>query len=524
MLLPHLAGVEVQRVELGGGSLRIWAKARDVPAVCPRCERRSARVHSRYERRLVDAAIGGRQVEIRISVRRLFCRNKLCPAVTFAEQIDGLTARHARRSPALRQMLESIGLALAGRAGARLAIRLGLPATRSSMLRLIRAMPEPTVDQVKVLGVDDFALRRGHVYGTVLVDMDTHRPVDLLPDRQAATFAAWLQAHPGTEVVCRDRAGAYADAANSGAPQAVQVADRWHLWHNLGEHVENAVIRHHRCIREHAQAQLAEPAAARAEQIRATEPAVPREGKYASRARGHYQQIHDLLAKGMGIKAISRHLGLARGTVRRFARAAQPEDLLAKAWGRGQGRPSIIDPYADFLHQRLAEGPLTTTQLFKELKALGYTGTYDTLRQYVKPLRELHPARRGPVVPKARRIAGWLLRHPDTLDAEEQLQLKQVRAACPHLDRLALHINDFAQILTQLQGQRLNEWISAAEADDDLSELRSFAAGIKRDHAAVINGLTLPYSSGGVCQVSGGRFLRWLCLMWSVVDISGGRR
>jgi hypothetical protein len=250
--------------------------------------------------------------EIRLGVRRLFCRNNLCSAVTFAKQIDGLTTRHARRSPMLREMLESIGLAVAGRAGARLATTLGLPATRSGLLRLIRSLPEPAVGGVRVLGVDDFAVRRGHVYGTVLVDMDPHRPVDLLPDREAASFASWLEAHPGTQVVCRDRAGAYADGANSAAPQAIQVADRWHLWHNLAGHVENAVIRHHRCVKEHAQDELA---AAMAAQIRPVQAPAPRKGKYDARVRLHHQQIHSLPDKGTGIKAISRHLSLARGTV-----------------------------------------------------------------------------------------------------------------------------------------------------------------------------------------------------------------
>jgi transposase len=348
--------------------------------------------------------------------------------------------------------------------------------------------------------LDDFAVRRGHVYGTVLVDMDTHRPIDLLPDREAASFTTWLEDHPGTQIICRDRAGAYADGANNGAPKAIQVADRWHLWHNLAGHVENAVTRHHRCVKEHTQlAAPPVPAASDAdtEQDRQAQPSVSREGKYGTRARLRHRQIHSLLAKGMGIKAISRQLGLARGTVRRYARTADPEDLLAKAWGRGRGRPSIVDAYAEYIGQRLGEGLLTTTQLFKEIKALGYRGTYDTLRQYVKPLRQLHPARPGPVVPKARRIAGWLLRHPDTLNPDEQINLKQVRAACSHLDRLALHINTFAQILTQRQGERLDTWIAAVEADD-LPELHSFAAGLKRDHAAVVHGLTLPYSSGAV--------------------------
>jgi transposase len=493
-----LADVLIDRVEQIRNTVWLHARPRAQTAVCPRCGQESARVHSRYERRVADAAVAGRRVVLRLRVRRFVCRTNGCQATTFAEQVEGLTTRYGRRTVPLAEMVTAIGLALAGRAGSRLAARLGLATGRSVLLRLVRGLPDPEIGVVAVLGVDDFAIRRNRRYGTVLIDMDTHRPVDVLADREADTLADWLREHPGTTVICRDRAGAYAEGARRGAPNATQVADRWHLWHNLAEQVEKTVAAHHGCLREHEIPPEVPPAAAGVDLVAAAEEVhVDRRNNsgLVARSTARFEQVQALKAQGKGIKTIKRELGLAKETVRKFYRAASVADVTATSRA---GRPSVLDEFKPYLHERFNAGVTNISALFREIGGQGYRGSLSTLSVYLAPFRAVGAAPAAkPAVPKVRPVTSWMLHHPDDLDDEQRLQLKQVRATCPHLDVTAGHVSVFAEILTGRHGERLDAWMAAVETDD-LPHLHRFVRGLRLDYDAVLNGLTLPHSSGAV--------------------------
>ena len=489
----------VEDAERGAGWVRLFARVRSVAGACTKCRSLSRRVHSRYPRTLADAPISEQRAELVLEVRRFFCDNPECGKKTFAEQVPELTAPHSRRTGLLRGMLEAVGLALAGRAGARLAARLGMAVGRDALLRLVKALPATPLGPIRVLGVDDFALRRGQHYGTVLIDMASHRPVDVLDDREAQTFADWLAAHPGTEVICRDRAGAYAEGARVGAPEATQVADRWHLWHNLAEHVENTVRAHRSCLRASA-APLPEDSrdGEGDDAAEAAEPVVvpDRELAIMARTRERYRGVSDLAAGGASMSAISRQLGLDRATVRRFVRASDVEELLVKT----RQRASLLDGFTDYLHHRWAQGGRDAAVLAGELRELGYRGSDQTVRRYLRPLRDGRPAPPArPVAPAVREVTRWLLQPPGALTDADRVALKGVLAVCPVLEVIAGHVRGFAEMMTERGGRELEGWLAAIEADQDrLPELARFARGLRRDQDAVTAGLTVEHSSGPV--------------------------
>lgn len=447
----------------------------------------SDRVHGGYLRRLRDAAVGGTGVVIVLRVRRFRCTNGDCHAVTFAEQVTGLTTPHSRYTPLLRGLLTQIGLALSGRAGVRLAAAAGLTVGRDTLLKLVKALPDPDMGPVEVLGVDDFAFRKGYHYGTVLIDMATRRPLHLFDGREGGDLAAWLRQHPEARVICRDRSGGYGEGARLGAPQAAQVADRFHLWQNLGQAVEKTVSTH--------RARLAEPATAPPAGPTPQVVQPPAELKIVTRLRTRYAAVHKLRAEGLSKAAIGRKLGLCQATVGKLADARTVDDVIAKS----QHRAHIVDPYTGYLHRRWHEGVRNAAQLFREIQELGYPGGELAVQRYLRRYRtgRGHAPHPGPKPPPVREVTSWITTHPDHLSEDDAAKLRGLRDRDAELDRLTSHVRAFAAMMTGRHGDRLKERITSVE-QDPLPPLASFARNLRRDLDAVRNGLSLPYSSGAV--------------------------
>jgi transposase len=499
VLLPHLAGMAVDETVITGDLVCCQVRAEADGGCCTGCGTWSQEVHDSYVRSLKDAAIGGRRVVLRLRTRLLACRNPGCAKKTFAEQPEGLAVPRARKTPVLERMLAAMAAALAGRAGTRLARQvLAVEVSRHSLIRMIMAGPEPAAALVRVLGVDDFSLRRGQSYATILVDMETGAPVDVLPGREAAELEEWLRAHPGVEVICRDRGGAYADAARNAAPDAVQVADRWHLWHNLCGHVRDAVARHRDCLAGRCRCGPPDQQAERDERERKRQ-AQERQEAWAAlepaaleaAIRNRHAQVTALRTAGLDLPAAAAELRLSVQVTGQYWRAATADALL----GRLCPAPGL-DQWKPWLRAQWAAGNTRISDLHAALTQDGYAGSCESVRRYLTPFRLAAPPR-PPDPPSTRQVTRWITSPPDKLSADQAAALTALTARCPGLAALRAHVSAFAQILTGREGKTaLDTWLATAGSEPAQPGLASFAYGIRLDYDAVVNGLTLTWNSG----------------------------
>lgn len=358
-------------------------------AVCPVCGASSGQVHGYHWRTVADVPVDGRRVVVRVRVRRLVCPTRGCRH-TFREQVPGVLERYQRRTARLTRQVKAVVKELAGRAGSRLLAILAVGLSRHTALRTLLRIPLPTGRVPRVIGVDDFALRRRHRYATVVIDAETHERIDVLPDRTADTLEAWLREHPGTDVVCRDGSATYAEAIRRALPDAVQVADRWHLWHNLCEAALSEVKAHSTCWATVLDAPIYD-------------------GPRAQTTLERWHQIHDLLDQGVGLLECARRLQLALNTVKRYARADRPERMLRVP----KYRASLVDPYREHLRKRRAEDPgVPVKHLFEEVKD-------PRLHGLPEPPAQVHQPR-----PRGRRPQPYLpaQARPDAADQTRQPQ------------------------------------------------------------------------------------------------------
>jgi transposase len=470
VVFAGLSALVIEGVEDEGDRIRVMARTRDEPMPCPACGVPTGRVHGYAGRTVRDVPVDGRPVMVSLQMRRLVCPARGCPRQTFREQVPGLVERYQRRTNRLTGQLGAVVQELAGRAGARLSEVLAVTISRSTALRLLMRLPLPPLQVPRVLGVDDFALKRRHRYATVLTDAETGERIDVLPGRGADLLEAWLRSHPGVEIVCRDGSGAYGEAIRRALPAAVQVGDRWHLWANFCDKTLAEVRSHSACW---ATVNPSRPA-----------------GVHERTTRERWEQIHDLLGKGVGLLECARRLNLSLNTVKRYARTQRPEASRRAP----RYRPTLVDPYRDHLRDRRATDPaVPVQQLFREIKELGYTGSLNLLYRYITQGR----AEGERPVTTPRRLARLLLTHPDRIRDSDTRLVQELTAACPELTELAHHVRGFAALLTPAEGNddKLTTWITTIRVAD-LPHLHGFANGIELDRAAVNAALTLPHHNG----------------------------
>lgn len=497
-LLPDLPGFSIEHVTNSDGLIVVLAQSQRTSSVCPDCTHLSSRIHSRYQRTLADLPWGGRVVRLVVQVCRFFCTHPNCPRKTFAEPIPDLAERYGRRTIRLKEALERIALVLGGEAASRLTAVLAMGVSPDTLLRLLRCLRDEPLEPPRVVSLDDFAWRRGRQYGTLICDLERHCPLDVLLTADSASAAAWLARYPSIEIVSRDRGGEYAEAARIGAPQAVQIADRFHLSQNLHEAVDQAIRRRYSEIH-----RLLAPSL---EEGGGEDLPLKRDdaAKAATQKRrmALYERVKVLHEQGYSLAQIGAYLGMNQETVQKYL--MQPP------------RPSVYKPrhgkltrYKPFLHRRFfQEGCCNSLEILRELQQQGYTGSSTIVVNYVTQLRQLigEPSTAGPVMrtrptplkamaPSPREIAWWFCLPISRLTTKQEDQLRFLQNAESELSSLYELAQAFFRMIREHSSSQFSLWMQDA-LESQTPELRGFARGLGRDEAAVRAGLSLPWSQG----------------------------
>lgn len=472
-----LAGLVVESIALDGDRVRVSARSSAVSASCPCCGRASRRVHSRHLRRLADLPAHGRRVEMMITARRFRCPQTDCARRIFAERLDpGAAAAHGRRTSRLDGVVHHLGVALGGRPAQAIARRLLLPVSNDTLLRTVRRRAPATPSSPRVIGIDDWAWRKGHRFGTLICDLERREIIDLLPDREPATVAAWLASRPSVEIIARDRGGGYGAGAAMGRPEAVQVADRWHLFENASAAFLSAVKRAMRDVRRALGHGPVDPATLTAAER------LQHEG-WRRRADAEAAVIA-LHKQGVAIKEIVRRTGRSRKLVRDIVRGGRAEPFRPRA--------SSIEPWLDRLNAEWSAGCRNGAALWRRLRTAGFPGSLRVVTEWATRRRRDDAGAAAPRSPSPRALARLMTLARDKLTRTEAVIVATVERGVPAVIEAREVVDAFHRLLRSGDAAGLDLWIKAALG----SPVASFAKGVIADRAAVAAAIELPWSNG----------------------------
>lgn len=500
-----LPGLAVTDAAWSESELLLEVQSVEASARCPRCGEASQRFHSSYQRSVQDTPIGFTIVQLKILVRRFRCANGACVQKTFAEQFPDLVGRRRRRTKRLMSNLTHIGLALGGEAGVWLAEKLTMTASASTVLRQLHQLEVPPIEAPVVIGIDDWAFRKGRDYGTIIINHETGKPIDLLPERDCATVKQWLEQYPTIEIVTRDRSGEYRDAITQALPNATQIADRWHLVKNLREAVERYLSRRYKAIRKlfvaAATVDADEIEVANSTKRRRYEPGPARKELHAARTQKRealFAEVKQRYAAGAYTTDIARDLNISRALVSLWVNS---DTLPPDSRGRFK-RKCLIDDYVPYLNKRIAEGCRNQSQLWREICEQGFTGCRELIGKWMRQngkqgaphQQQSAPAKPKVVVPHPVELSWLLMRQDDKLDEEGKglMNVLMQDASFADLRRL---VHAFLHMVRNHFHTEWTDWLRAVEASA-VKELRNFAIGLKRDAAAVYAAIEQGWSNG----------------------------
>lgn len=504
ILWPSELRLQVDAIEAANNKLVVKAHGIQDVACCPDCQELSKRGNGHYYRHPADLPCGGYAIQISLTVPRFFCDNEQCSRRTFSAKFPTMLEPYARRTNRLARQQQEVGFTTSGEAGSRLLQALGMLTSPDTLIRLVRHAPEPEVETPLVLGIDDWAQRKGQTYGTILVDLEKHEVIDLLPDRSAESVSKWLKEHPGIEIISRDRGSDYIEGASQGAPEAIQIADRFHLLQNVVDTLKRMLEKQAMQLRESAKQVASDMQADVNQQAEETETTEANEtneveGKQPTLRELRFIEVKELQAQGWSRRAIADQLNIDRRTVGKYF----DTDICPKRPSVPQST-SAAAPYLPYLCRRWQEGCQNIKQLHAELEAQGFAGHYASVYRAMKRLLNEGQVIRA-VVQKSISIprlsvtqAAWLLIHPDDRLDEIQLQLRDKLCHLSDEIKVARKLTQsFCKLLRDRAADKLDTWLEEAEKCG-LKAFKNFAVGLRRDYDAVKAALTYEWSNGQV--------------------------